>query len=104
MLFSLRPPRRRRRSLYISDFNDKKVKKKISVEKIDGEEIGGEKVDESVNMEKSVEEIIEEIGRKIVRIRSDKKVKRIRISLPYHGEMEDRLKKGLGRGVKPKIA
>jgi hypothetical protein len=84
------PPRRRRRGLYISDFSDEKVKEKVNIEGIDGDETGGEEADEGANMEESVEEIIEEIGGKFVRTCSGREVKRVRISLPYHGEMEDR--------------
>jgi hypothetical protein len=55
-------------------------------------------------MKKNIEKIIEKIGGKIVRTRSDKKMKRARISLPYHGEMEDRRIKNLKYKAKPKIA
>jgi hypothetical protein len=100
----LYPPRRRRRSLYISDSSDKEVKEEISVKGIDGDETGGEEADESVSMEEGVEEIIEEVGGKFVRTCSGREVKRARISLPYYGKMEDRRIEGLGYRVKPKIA
>jgi hypothetical protein len=96
--------RRRRRNFYISDSNDEEINEEISVEEIDGEEAGGEKADKPVNMEEDIEEIIEKIGEKIVRTRSDKEMKRARISLPYHGEMEYRRKEGLGYRAKFKIA
>jgi hypothetical protein len=94
-LFLSYPFRKRRRGLYISDSSDEEINKKISVKEIDGDEIdddeiGGEKTDEGVNMEKNVEEIIKEIDGKVVRTRSDREMKKARISLPYHGKMEDR--------------
>jgi hypothetical protein len=98
------PPRRRRRDLYVSDFSDEGINKEVSVEGIDGDETGGEKIDEDVNMEESVEEIIKEIGGKVVHIRNDKEIKKARISLPYHTEMEDRRIEGLGYRVKSRIA
>jgi hypothetical protein len=55
-------------------------------------------------MEEDVEEIIEKIDGKVVRTRSNKEMKRARISLPYHAEMEDRQIEGLGYRVKFKIA
>jgi hypothetical protein len=55
-------------------------------------------------MKEGVEEIIEDVGEKVVRIRSDREVKRAKISLPYHGEMEYRRKEGLEYKVKFKIA
>jgi hypothetical protein len=79
------PPRRRRKDLYIFDFNDKKVNEKISVEGIDGDETDG---DEGVNMEEDAENFFKEVGRKVVRIRSDREMKRARISLPYHERWE----------------
>jgi hypothetical protein len=90
------PPRRRRRGLYVSDSSDEEIKEEVSVEKIDG--------DEGVNMEEGVEDIIEEIGGKFVRTYSNREVKRARISLPYHGEMEDRRIENLKHKAKPKIA
>jgi hypothetical protein len=103
-LFPSHPPRKRRKDLYVSDSNDEEINKKINVEGIDGDEISGEKIDEDVNMEKNVEEIIKEIDRKVVRTRNNKKMKRVRISLPYHEEMEDRRIGDLRYRVKPKIA
>jgi hypothetical protein len=55
-------------------------------------------------MEEGIEEVIEEIGEKVVRIRSGREVKRARISLPYYGEMEYRRIEGLGYRAKSKIA
>jgi hypothetical protein len=75
------PPCRRRRGFYISDSSDEEVNE-VSVKEIDG--------DKGVNMEEDVEEVIEEVGEKIVRTRSGREVKRARILLPYHGEMEVR--------------
>jgi hypothetical protein len=98
------PPRRRRRGLYISDSSDEEIKEEINVEGIDGDETGGEEADEGVNMEEGVEEVIDEVGGKVVRTRSGREVKRARISLPYYGEMEDRRIEGLGYRAKPKIA
>jgi hypothetical protein len=98
------PSRRRRKYLYISDFSDEEINEKISVKGIDDDEISDEKIDESVNMEKAVEKIIEEIGGKVVRTRSNKKVKRASISLPYYAEMEDRRIEGLKYRIKFKIA
>jgi hypothetical protein len=98
------PSRRRRRDLYISDSSDKEIKEEISVEGIGGDETGGEETDEGVNMEEGVEKIIEEIGEKFVRTRSGREVKRARISLPYHGEMEERRIESLEHRAKPKIA
>jgi hypothetical protein len=43
-------------------------------------------------MEEDIEKIIAEVGKKVVRIRNNKKMKRIRISLFYYGEMEQRRK------------
>jgi hypothetical protein len=80
------------------------INKEISVEGIDGDETDGEETNEAVNMEKDIEEIIEEIGKKIVRTRSNRKMKRVRISLPYHKKMKDRRKKDLGYRTKSKIA
>jgi hypothetical protein len=55
-------------------------------------------------MEEDVEKIIKKIGKKVVRIRSSREVKRVRILLPYHKEMEHRRKKDLGYRAKSKIA
>jgi hypothetical protein len=97
------PLRKRRKGLYISDSNDEEIKEKINVKEIDGDEAGGEKADESINIKENVEKIIKEINEKIVRTRSNKKVKRARISLTYYGKMEDRRIEGLKYKTKPKI-
>jgi hypothetical protein len=103
-LSPFKPPRRRRRGLYISDSNNEEIKEEINIEGIDGDETGGEKADEGANMEKGVEKIIEEIDRKFVRTCNGKKVKKIRISLSYHEKMEDRRIENLKYKAKSKIA
>jgi hypothetical protein len=98
------PSRKRRKDFYIFDSNDKKINEKINIKEIDGEKTDDEKTDEIVNIKKDIKEIIENINKKIVRIRNDKEIKRARISLPYYGKMEYRRKENLEYKVKSKIA
>jgi hypothetical protein len=103
------PSRRRRKDFYISDSSDEKINEEISVEGIDGDETDGEegdseKTDKAVNIEEDIEEVIKEVGEKVVRTRNNKEVKRVRISLFYYEEMKDRRKKDLEYKIKFKIA
>jgi hypothetical protein len=98
------PFRKRLKDFYISDFSDKEINEKINIKEIDGEKISDEKVDKIVNMEKDIEEIIEKIGKKIVRIRNNKEIKKIKISLFYYRKMEHRHKENLEYKIKFKIA
>jgi hypothetical protein len=103
--FPFFPFPKRRRDFYTSDSNDEEVNERI------GDKIFGDETDENVNMEKSdkeivkkiVEEIVKEIIKKILRTRSNRKIKKGKISLPYYEEMEDKRKKGLEHRVKPKV-
>jgi hypothetical protein len=46
----------------------------------------------------------EEVGENVVRTRSDRRVKKARISLPYYREMEGKRNEGLKHRAKPKVA
>jgi hypothetical protein len=50
-----------------------------------------------------VKKIVKEIIEKILRIRSNREIKKGRISLPYHRKMEDERKKGLEYKAKSKV-
>jgi hypothetical protein len=85
--------------------NDEEVNEEV------GDKVDGDEADENVNMEEGVEKIVEEIVEeimeevieKILRTRSGREVKKGKISLSYHGEMEDKRKKGLGHKAKFKV-
>jgi hypothetical protein len=50
-----------------------------------------------------VEKIIKKIIEKVLRTRSNRKIKKDRISLPYNKKMEDKRKKNLKYKIKPKV-